>query len=112
MWQFYLKFYLWEKGCVIDISTAKNTDISVIFVGISFDLILTSRRYACCRRKLDFMRVSGFFRKYVPVFLAGKMYTEHRNLRGVQKFAETPDVRRNGIGLQTCANNICFFRKN
>lgn len=40
------------------------------------------------------------------------MYTENRKLRGVQKFAETPDVRRNGIGLQTCANNICFLKKN
>lgn len=40
------------------------------------------------------------------------MYIEFEILRGVQKFAETPDVRRNSIGLQTCANNICFFKKN
>lgn len=38
---------------------------------------------------LSLCGLAGFFREYVPVFLAGKMYIESRNLRGVQKFVET-----------------------
>lgn len=40
------------------------------------------------------------------------MYREPSNYRGVQKFAETPDVRRNGIGTNlVSANSVTYCWK-